>query len=185
VIKIYSYLCIYYHHSGVFFQINWGPSWSWWYGSWIVNYLCNQCLSPLMLWVRISIRTRCSTLYDKAKFVNDLDCRCLKPISIISMTITTGVIKSRKSKVRQYNGQKAKCKTMVDNSQHWLQNIQLADFKQTKCIYFISNFLFLLPIIRQWYEQDGTICKKNLNISIFIFILYWIIQFSPPGWKWI
>jgi hypothetical protein len=23
---------------------------------WINNYLCNQCLSPLMLWVRISIR---------------------------------------------------------------------------------------------------------------------------------
>jgi hypothetical protein len=30
-----------------------GPSWSWpWlYGSWIYNYLCNQCLSPLQLWV--------------------------------------------------------------------------------------------------------------------------------------
>jgi hypothetical protein len=26
-----------------------GPSWS--YGSWIYNYICNQCLSPLMLWV--------------------------------------------------------------------------------------------------------------------------------------
>jgi hypothetical protein len=25
---------------------------SWSYGSWIYNYLCNQCLSPLMLWVR-------------------------------------------------------------------------------------------------------------------------------------
>ena len=23
-----------------------GPSWLWWYGSWIYNYLCNQCLSP-------------------------------------------------------------------------------------------------------------------------------------------
>jgi len=23
------------------------PSWLWWYGSWIYNYLCNQCLSPL------------------------------------------------------------------------------------------------------------------------------------------
>jgi len=22
-----------------------GPSWSWSYGSWIINYLCNQCLS--------------------------------------------------------------------------------------------------------------------------------------------
>jgi hypothetical protein len=37
----------------------------WSYGSWIYNYLCNQCLSPLMLWVRISIRARCTTLCDK------------------------------------------------------------------------------------------------------------------------
>ena len=29
-----------------------GPSWSWWYDSWIYIYLCNQCLSPLWLWVR-------------------------------------------------------------------------------------------------------------------------------------
>ena len=28
------------------------PSWSWWYGSWIYNELCNQSLSPLVLWVR-------------------------------------------------------------------------------------------------------------------------------------
>jgi hypothetical protein len=34
------------------------------YGSWIY-YLCNQCLSPLMLRVRISIRARCTTLCDK------------------------------------------------------------------------------------------------------------------------
>ena len=32
---------------------------------WIYNYLCNQCLSPLMLWVRISIRARCTTLCDQ------------------------------------------------------------------------------------------------------------------------
>jgi hypothetical protein len=37
----------------------------WSYGSCIYNYLCNQCLSPLMLWVRISIRARCTTLDDK------------------------------------------------------------------------------------------------------------------------
>ena len=36
----------------------------WSYGSWIY-YLCNQCLLPLMLWVRISIRVRCTTLCDK------------------------------------------------------------------------------------------------------------------------
>ena len=32
-----------------------GLSWSWLYGSWIYNYLCNQCLSPLMLRVRIPL----------------------------------------------------------------------------------------------------------------------------------
>ena len=44
---------------------NRGPSWPWSYASWIYNYLCNQCLSPLMLWIRITIRARCTTLYDK------------------------------------------------------------------------------------------------------------------------
>jgi hypothetical protein len=29
------------------------------------NYLCNQCPSPLMLWVRILIRARCTILWDK------------------------------------------------------------------------------------------------------------------------
>ena len=47
------------------FILNKGPLWLWSYGSWIYNYLCNQCLSPLMLWVRISIRVRCTTLCDK------------------------------------------------------------------------------------------------------------------------
>jgi hypothetical protein len=42
-----------------------GASWPWSYGSWIYNYLCNQCLSPLMLWVWISMRVRCTTLCDK------------------------------------------------------------------------------------------------------------------------
>jgi hypothetical protein len=35
-----------------------GPSWS--YGSWINNYLCNQCLSPLKLWCRIPLVARCN-----------------------------------------------------------------------------------------------------------------------------
>jgi len=37
-----------------------GPSWSWLYGSWIYNYLCNQCLSSLKLWARISLMARCT-----------------------------------------------------------------------------------------------------------------------------
>jgi len=29
------------------------------------NYLCSQCLPPLMLWVRIPLMARCTTLCDK------------------------------------------------------------------------------------------------------------------------
>jgi hypothetical protein len=37
--------------------------WTWSSCSWIYNYICHQCLSPLMLWVRISIRPRCATIF--------------------------------------------------------------------------------------------------------------------------
>jgi hypothetical protein len=47
------------------FKLQLWLSWQWWYGSWIYNYLCNQCLSPRLLWVRISIRARCTALCDK------------------------------------------------------------------------------------------------------------------------
>ena len=44
-----------------------GPSWWWSYRRWISNYLCNQCLSPLTLRVRISLKRDAfdSTLCDK------------------------------------------------------------------------------------------------------------------------
>ena len=44
-----------------------GASWSWSYDIWINNYLCNQYLSPLTLWVRILLRRDVldTTLCDK------------------------------------------------------------------------------------------------------------------------
>jgi len=43
-----------------FFQPIKKPSWSGSYSSWIYNYLCNQCISPLTLWVQISLMARCT-----------------------------------------------------------------------------------------------------------------------------
>ena len=37
-----------------------GPSWSWLYSSLIYNYLCNQCLSSLILWVLTPFMVRCT-----------------------------------------------------------------------------------------------------------------------------
>jgi hypothetical protein len=44
-----------------------GLSWLWSYGNWIYNYLFNQCLSPLLLWVPIPFRRGVldTTKYDK------------------------------------------------------------------------------------------------------------------------
>ena len=37
-----------------------GSSWPWSYGSWIYNYMCYHCLSPLKLWVRTPFMGRCT-----------------------------------------------------------------------------------------------------------------------------
>jgi len=34
--------------------------WLWWYGSWIYNYLCNKCLSPLKLCIWTTFMARCT-----------------------------------------------------------------------------------------------------------------------------
>jgi hypothetical protein len=46
---------------------NLGPPWSWSYGDWIYNYLCNQCLFPLTLWfwIPLSWYVLDTTLCDK------------------------------------------------------------------------------------------------------------------------
>jgi hypothetical protein len=62
-----------------------GSSCQWSYGSWIYNYLYNQCLSPLMFWVRISIRARYTTLCDKVRQWL-ATCRWFSPEPTVSST---------------------------------------------------------------------------------------------------
>ena len=60
--------CTYFHYWTKYkLSSIWGPSWSWSYGSDIYYYLCNQCLSPLTLWVRTPLRPGVldTTLCDK------------------------------------------------------------------------------------------------------------------------
>ena len=56
VVLIYLAICIY----CLSFYSLLGPSWLWSYGSWIYNYLCNQCISPLKLRVRTLFMARCT-----------------------------------------------------------------------------------------------------------------------------
>jgi uncharacterized protein YggT (Ycf19 family) len=55
------------------------PSWSWSCGSWIYNYLCTECLSPLKLWVVVPFG---GVVYSMQHYVVDIggivDNHCLK-----------------------------------------------------------------------------------------------------------
>ena len=59
------------YFSTIFLRSFEGPSWSWWNGSWISNYLCSQCLLPLMLWVRTPLRRGVLDKHYVKKFVSD------------------------------------------------------------------------------------------------------------------
>jgi hypothetical protein len=95
-------------HTLSLYVIKW-PSWPWSYGSWIYNYLCNQCLSPLMLWVRISIRARCTTLCDK--FVSDFS-SFPQPIKLTATIYTEILWKVALNTFKQTN-----------NMQSWLKSV--------------------------------------------------------------
>jgi hypothetical protein len=135
-----------------------GPSWPWSYGNWIYNYLCNQCLSPLMLWIRIPIRAKCTTLCDNVCqwlatgwwfspgtpvfFPNKTD---RHDITGILLKVALNTIKpkpkhklsrSRKSKDRQYTVHKKKDKrTIIYKTLHrkiWATRISLKTGGQLK-----------------------------------------------------
>jgi hypothetical protein len=71
-------------------HIIWGQSWSWSYGSWIYNYQCNQCLSPLTLRVQNPLRRGIldATLCDKVcQWL--ATCQWFSPGNLISSTNKT------------------------------------------------------------------------------------------------
>jgi hypothetical protein len=72
--------------------------------SWIYNYPCNQCLSPLMLWIPISIRARCTTLCDK--FCQWLETgRWCSPVSSTNKTDHHDITEILKNTIKQANKQ--------------------------------------------------------------------------------
>jgi hypothetical protein len=77
-------------------DVNRGPSWSGFYASWIFIYLCNQCLSPLMLWVRIPHRfyfcsLLCLLYFFFSSFGFDFIDLCSRSFVVILFTSVLGV----------------------------------------------------------------------------------------------
>ena len=86
------------------------------YGSWIYNYLCNQCISPLM-WVRISIKARCTKLCDEVCqwFATGRWFSPGPPVSSTNQTdrhhITAILLKVALNTIKQTNKQQANTRT--------------------------------------------------------------------------
>jgi hypothetical protein len=107
-----GWLCIFRNQ----LTMTWGTWLSWSYGSWIYNFLCNQCLSSLKLWVRIPPRrsvldtTLCDEVYQwlttgrwfppgsPVSSTNKTDCHDMTGILLkvalntITTTLATGMI---------------------------------------------------------------------------------------------
>ena len=60
------------------YDITNNKEWSWSYGSWIYNYLCYQCISPLKLWVRTLFMARCARFlwYQFQIIFSNKSCMC-------------------------------------------------------------------------------------------------------------
>ena len=59
-----------------------GLSWSWSHGSWIYNYLCNQCLSPLKLWAMRLFEHEGPSWSHGRLIYNYLCNQCLSPLKL-------------------------------------------------------------------------------------------------------
>ena len=148
------------------------PSCSWSYDSWNYNYMCNQCPSPLTLWVRVPFLARCTRLQHYViKFVIDLrQVRCIlcihqfpPPIKLIA-TIYWNIVESGVK--HHFHHHLETCQS----HQHWY--ITFIDYATLWVVHV------LLPVQLHWIMKDhsenkpyGSMELPGLNISLLIFSL--------------
>jgi hypothetical protein len=174
-----------------------GHQLSWPYDSWIYNYLCNQCLSPLKLWVRIPLDT---TLCDKV-------CQWLTtgrlfspgtPVSSTNKTDSHDIAEILlKAAFNTINQTKAQCLSFVlftmepDHLKHIYSCIVRFIDLQPKCMLqsifnLIFRVFFLLLLVEfhaiisiisfQFVILSSTILHISINISSFVY--------DKPGFTW-
>jgi hypothetical protein len=135
--------------------VNPGPSWSWLYGSWIYNYLCNQCLSPLKLWVRTPFMARCT----RYKIMWLARGRWFSPGTPVSFTN----------------------KTDRHDIAEMLLKVALNTINQTLCNFFFLKPCFSI-YMHSRYIYSIPYLNKNSNHDIQLKIASLLSQ--APSWPW-
>ena len=139
----------------------------WSYGSLIYNYLCNQCLSPLMLWVRISIRASCTTVCDKV-------CQWL----VTGWWFSPGPTVSSTNKTGHHDITEILLKVA-------LYTIKQANIMQRFHVQFIQKILSLM-------DKIHITVHVHVNIDFFLCCLFkkknfvlWFIESYGPWMAWL
>jgi hypothetical protein len=142
--------------------------WSWSYGSWIYDYLCNQCLSPLILWVWILVRRGVfyTTLWDKV-------CQWL----VTCLWFSLGTLVSSINKADQHDITeillKVALSTITSNPRsrcQWINIMQLLHLNEINMRFYEAEYnnielKFFLYFFFQYYYLNIKILKfyENLN----------------------
>ena len=108
--------------------------------AWIYNYLCNRCLSSLMLWVRLTLRVRRTTFCDKV-------CQWLAAVRWLSQGTPVSSNKTDRHDMYMLSGSE-----LIDT-----ENISLT----SQNMKFVS-FIFCRA---SWYFSVSIIFTDTVNIS--------------------
>ena len=149
------------------------PEGPWSYGSRIYNYPVNQCLSPLMSWVRISIRARCRTLH-----VCDTVCQWFTT----SRRLTPGTPESSTNKTDLQDITEILCCNFI-----FIFTVRFIIFHRMfilsclECIYYLKNKTFCYTCICVWVNSN-----KSWNLEILLKVaLNTIKQTDKINWEWL
>jgi hypothetical protein len=130
-----------------------GPSWPLSYGSWIYNYLCNRSLSPLMLWVRILLGARCTTLCDKV-------CQWL----VAGQWFSPGPPDSSTNKTDRHDITEILLKVALNT---WKPTNHIFSISQVRICHDIAEILLKLALNTNQSINPGLHCCLILYFSIF------------------
>ena len=135
-----------------------GSSWLWSFDGWIYNYLCNQCLLPLTLWVGIPLRwgVLYTTLCDKV-------CQWLTEGQLIVFWFSPGTPVSSTNKTYRYDITEILLKVALNTIEQTNKLIQ--HFEQSNCIDWINFYVVTdQDIVFLVLDSYGEMVKiKNSN----------------------
>ena len=153
------------------------------HGSWIYNYLCNQCLSPLMLWVWI--KAMCTTLCDTV-------CQLLATLggflqvlrSPLPITVNVRILLRYCWKWRRTPSNKQTNNPFVIFSPGFSIVCIVLFYIIYNCSAYLWNIIFLcikkIVVLLQWRYHSGS--TDNMTFFVFLVKIQWCAKIKRKAY---